>query len=104
MTFAIKPKLDRLRVFSYIKRVYEEECRVPSYQEVADVVSIPVGSVGAHIKALRNADGFPKYRAQTGLNSFGSTRIAHMAVMARGANFDENALELTDIFGSTDGA
>lgn len=93
---------DRFRVFAYVKRIKKDEDRIPSYDEIADVLDVPPGSVGGHINALRRADGFPRYQKNTGMKSSG-TRISNIGCMSRGHNFDENALLLTDIFAVTDG-
>lgn len=97
---------DRFKVFSYVKRIKKEEDRIPSYDEIADMLGVPLGSVGAHINALRRADGFPRYPKYVGgkaQREDGTQRAPTIGNMRSGFNFDENALLLTDIFAVTDG-
>lgn len=56
---AIQGRINRLRVFSTVKKLMEETGQCPTSVEVAAVTGLAAQSAAVHMRALARADGLP---------------------------------------------
>jgi DNA-binding transcriptional ArsR family regulator len=55
----LKGRVNRLRVFRYVKQAMEQSSRCPTATEVAQEIGLSEGSVRRHMDALERAAGLP---------------------------------------------
>ena len=52
-------RINRLRVFSAVKKYMEENGECPTIVEISDLIGMPLTTVGPHMRALHGATGLP---------------------------------------------
>lgn len=106
-TQAIIGRVNRLKVFSYVKKVMTEEGRCPTGQEIGDYVDISRYCANDHLLALSKASGLPlpvqSKRIRISNNKYGTyneyqSQITALMHRNRGYHFDENAIPVDELF------